>query len=153
MTLLFCFLIGVLAGLRSLTPPAATAWAVYLGWQKLNGPLAWIGTLPSAIVLTLLAAGEFIADKLPKTPARTAPLGLSARIVTGALCGACIALGHEQSLPLGALLGSAGGVAGCFGGYQMRMRLVKALAVKDVYVAVVEDFVAIGGSLWVLSQH
>jgi len=30
MTLLFAFLIGLFAGLRSLTPPAAVAWAVRL---------------------------------------------------------------------------------------------------------------------------
>jgi uncharacterized membrane protein len=32
MMLLLTFLIGFLAGLRSLTAPAATAWSVYLGW-------------------------------------------------------------------------------------------------------------------------
>jgi len=42
-TLTFAFLIGFFAGLRSLTAPAATAWAVYLGWLKLDRPLALIG--------------------------------------------------------------------------------------------------------------
>jgi uncharacterized membrane protein len=40
------------------------------------------------ILLTLLAVAELIADKLPNTPARTAPLGLIARIVLGCLCDA-----------------------------------------------------------------
>src|SRR5215216_3262900 len=35
MTLLFAFLIGLFAGLRSLTPPPAVACAVVLGWLKL----------------------------------------------------------------------------------------------------------------------
>ena len=35
MTLLFVLLIGVLAGLRSLTPPAVTAWGAHWGWFKL----------------------------------------------------------------------------------------------------------------------
>ena len=39
MTLPFAFLIGFFAGLRSLTAPAVTAWAVHLGWLKLEGPL------------------------------------------------------------------------------------------------------------------
>jgi hypothetical protein len=32
--LLFAFLIGFFAGLRSLIPPAVTAWATHLGWLK-----------------------------------------------------------------------------------------------------------------------
>ena len=70
------FLIGVLAGLRALTPAAATAWAVRLGWLQVPSPLALIGSLPIVIVLTLLAIGEPIGDKLPNTPARTALPGL-----------------------------------------------------------------------------
>jgi uncharacterized membrane protein len=53
---------------------------------------------------------------------------------------------------LGALVGAAGGVAGCFGGYQARTRLVKALGKPDIYVALIEDAVAVAGSLWVVSR-
>ena len=68
MRLLFAFLIGVFAGLRSDTPPAAVAWAVYLGWLKLARPLSLIGSLPAVIILSLLALTELIFDKLPNTP-------------------------------------------------------------------------------------
>ena len=47
MTLLLAFLIGFFAGLRSLTPPAATAWAAYLGWLKLERPLSLVGSAPA----------------------------------------------------------------------------------------------------------
>src|SRR5687768_14365969 len=67
MTLLFAFLIGLFAGLRSLTPPAAVAWAVYLGWLKLARPLSLIGSLPAVIILSLIAITELILDKLPNT--------------------------------------------------------------------------------------
>src|SRR5687767_15519290 len=70
MTLLFAFLIGLFAGLRSLTPPAAVAWAVYLGWLKLARPLSLIGSLPAVIILSLLAITELVFDKLPNTPNR-----------------------------------------------------------------------------------
>ena len=36
------FLIGCFAGLRSLTPLAAVAWAAHLGWLPLEGPLAFL---------------------------------------------------------------------------------------------------------------
>ena len=120
MTLLFAFLIGLFAGLRSLTAPATAAWAVYLGWLKLQSPLSLIGSLPSVIILTLLALVELVADKLPKTPNRTSPPGLIARIVMGGLAGACIAAGGGQGVVVGAALGAVGGVAGAFGGYQAR---------------------------------
>src|SRR5262249_35740390 len=84
MALALAFLIGLFAGLRSLTAPATTAWAVYLGWLKLERPLSLIGSLPSVVIFTLLAAVELVVDKLPSTARRTAAPGLIARIVTGA---------------------------------------------------------------------
>ncbi len=151
--LVFAFLIGVLAGLRSLTAPSATAWAAHLGWLKISSPLAWLGSLPAVIVLTMLAVVELVSDKLPKTPSRTAPLGLGARIVTGGLCGAALYLaGAQQSWLVGAIVGAVGGIVGCFGGYQVRKRMVKGLGTPDHVVAVVEDLVAIGGSFWVVSR-
>ena len=152
MTLLFAFFIGFFAGLRSLTAPAATAWAVHLGWLKLQGPLALMGSLPAVAIFTLLAAVELVADKLPKTPKRTAPPGLIARIVMGGLTGACVASGGGQEALLGAVLGAAGGVVVCFRGYEARTRLVGALGIPDIYVALLEDLLAIAGSLWVVSR-
>jgi uncharacterized membrane protein len=111
MTLLFAFLIGFFAGLRSLTAPAVTAWAVYLGWLKLARPLALIGSLPAVAIFTLLAIVELVADKLPQTPSRTSPPGLIARIVMGGLAGACVSAGRGQGIFLGLALGVIGGVS------------------------------------------
>ncbi len=152
MTLIFAFLIGFFAGLRSLTAPAATAWAVHLGWLRLAGPLSLIGSVPSVIILTLLAAAEFVVDKLPGTSKRTAAPGLIGRMLTGGLAGACVALGGLQAALIGAALGVLGGVIGAFVGYEARSRVVKRLGVRDIYVAVVEDAVAIAGCLWILSR-
>ena len=152
MMLLFAFLIGLFAGLRSLTAPAAVSWAVYLGWLRLERPLSLIGTLPAVVILTLLALGELVADKLPRTPNRTEPLGLIARVLTGGLTGACVAAGGGQSAHLGALLGVLGGVVGCFASYQARTSLVKMLGTRDIYVALVEDLVAVAGCLWVVTR-
>ena len=152
MTLLFAFLIGLFAGLRSLTPPAAVAWAVHLGWLKLVRPLSLIGSLPALIILSLLAITEIILDKLPNTPSRTAPPGLIARIVTGGFTGACVSLGGGKSALVGAGLGVVGGIVGTFAGYQARARLVKSLRLPDFYIALLEDLIAIGGSLFIVSR-
>jgi len=150
MALLFSFLIGLFAGLRSLTAPAVTAWAAHLGRLSLERPLSLIGSVPSVAIFTLLAIIELVADKLPNTPNRTAATGLIARILTGGLTGACVASGAGQASLIGAVLGAVGGVVGCFGGYEARRRLVRALGTRDFNVAVVEDLVAIVGSVWVL---
>ncbi|MEO6030049.1 MAG: DUF4126 family protein [Candidatus Binatia bacterium] len=145
-------LIGLLAGLRALTPAAATAWAVRLGWLPLDGPLALIGWLPVVIVLTLLAIGELIGDKLPNTPARTALPGLAERIFVGAVTGACIGRGGGGSLAFGIVLGAIGGIIGAYGGDLLRTGAVKVTKLPDIVVALVEDAVAIAGALWVVSR-
>jgi uncharacterized membrane protein len=123
-----------------------------LGWLKLEGPLALVGSLPSVVIFTVLALAELVADKLPKTPSRTAPPGLIARLVTGALTGACVAQGAGANALVGALVGLVGALAGTFGGYQARTRLVKTLNVPDTYIALLEDLVCIAGSLMVVSR-
>jgi uncharacterized membrane protein len=70
----------------------------------------------------------------------------------GGLTGACVAAGGGEGALLGAVLGIVGGVVGCFGGLQARTRLVKALGTPDITLALVEDLVAIAGSLWVVSR-
>ena len=70
--------IGIVAGLRSLTAPAVLAWGAHLGWLNLHGsPLAFMGSITAVAVFSLLAIGELIADKLPMTPKRTAPVAVN----------------------------------------------------------------------------
>lgn len=152
MTLLLAFLIGFLTGLRSFTPAAATAWAAHLGWLKLQGWLADVGTMLGVAILTGLALAELAADKSPRMANRTSSRGLSARILMGGLTGTCIAAAGGESLVLGAILGSFGGVAGCFAGYHARKRLVQAWGKPDYYVAVLEDLLCIGGSVWIVAR-
>ena len=151
--LLLAFGIGVVAGLRSLTAPAVVAWAAHFGWMNLhNSPVAFMGSKWSLGIFTILALVEFVADQLPSTPARTASVGLSARIVTGGLCGACLAIAGGAALLVGAIAGAIGGVAGAFGGYHARVGLVRSLHLPDVAIAVPEDIVAVGLGLFLVSR-
>jgi uncharacterized membrane protein len=150
--LLLAFLIGGIAGLRSMTAPAVVAWAANRHWLALHTtPLAFLGSTAAVAAFTVLALGELVADKLPSTPNRTAPLGLGARIVFGGLSGAAVAAAGAQPIALGAVLGGAGGIAGAFAGYQVRARLVRALKVPDIWIALLEDVVAIVGALLIVS--
>lgn len=151
--LLLCFLIGCVAGLRSMMAPAIVCAAAYLHWIHLDGtPLSWMNTMAALCLFTLFAIGELVADKLPQTPARTAPVGLIARIVTGALSGAALALSGGKGAAIGAVLGAAGGVAGAFAGYHIRHGLVTQTKLPDFVVAVVEDLLAISGGLFICAR-
>lgn len=144
--------IGIVAGLRSMSAPAAVAWATRLGWLHLNGtPLAFLGSTMAAYLLAALMVGELVADKLPKTPSRTRPGPFVGRIIAGGLSGAALTGGTGGSLALGAVLGAIGAVAGTLGGYTVRTRLVRALGVPDYVVALGEDIVAIGGAFLILA--
>src|SRR5882724_1279829 len=121
------FLIGVIAGLRAMTPPAAVSWAARLGWLHLeNTWLAFLGFSATPYIVTALAIGELINDKLPKTPSRKAPAPFIGRITTGALCGAALGASSE-ALAGGLVAGVLGSVAGTLGGYEFRARLVRAI--------------------------
>jgi uncharacterized membrane protein len=150
---LLAFLIGVVAGLRSLTAPAVVAWAAHRSWLNLhNTSLSFIASTAAVAAFILLALVELVADQLPSTPSRTKPVGLLARILLGGLCGACVAVAGAQSMALGAVFGGVGGIAGAFAGYEVRTRLVRTLKVPDFVIALLEDAVAIGGGLFTVSR-
>jgi len=146
------FLIGLVAGLRSLTAPAAVSWGARLGWLHLeNTWLAFLGAPVTPYILSALAIGELINDKLPKTPSRKAPVPFAARLAMGALCGA--ALGAPTQAWIGGLLfGALGAVAGTLGGYEARSRLVSAIGGKDFPIALLEDAIAVCGAAWIVSR-
>jgi len=147
MNYIFAFALGIgfAAGLRALTPPAVVAWAVHLGWVNLNNsPLAFMGSTIAVVIFSLLAVFELIGDVRPRTPKRTTPMPLVARILMGGLCGACICAATNQLIFIGAILGGVGGIIGAFAGYEIRRRLVSALNIKDIFIALLEDVVTIG---------
>jgi uncharacterized membrane protein len=151
--LAFAFGIGFVAGLRSLTPPAVVAWAAHLGWLNLNNsPLAFMGSIITVVIFSLLAVFELIGDLRPSTAKRTAPVPLVARILMGALCGACLCAATNQSLITGVIVGGVSAVIGAFAGYEIRRKLVAALKIKDSFIAVLEDLITIGAACFFISR-
>ena len=138
-------LIGVVAGLRSMTAPAAVSFGARFGYLRLSQtPLAFLGGSVAPYVLLVCALGELVADKLPKTPSRKAPVGFGARIFTGGLSGAAIGA-SGGSLVAGLAFGIVGAVLGTLGGAAARGRLAQAFG-RDTPAALLEDVVAIGGA-------
>ena len=151
LVLLFALLIGVVAGLRALTAPAAVAWAGALGWINLDGTWAqWVAHPITVTVLTILALGELVTDQLPSTPSRRVPMQFVARLFTGAFSGAVLATGAVLKPTVWVVVGAIGAaligaVLGTLGGAEARKRLVAVTGGRDLPVALVEDAVAIIG--------
>ena len=149
--LLAALLIGVIAGLRTFTAPAAVSWGARFGRIPLAGThLAFMGSAITACILTLLALFEiFGIDKNPKTPSRKAPQAFGARIVSGGFSGAAIGLSGD-SVWLGLVLGIVGAVIGTYGGAAFRGKLAAAFG-KDLPAALTEDAIAIIGAFLIVA--
>lgn len=145
------FLIGAVAGLRALTPLAAVSWAAHLGWLPLQDTwLAFLGSSFAPYIITALALGELVNDKLPATPSRKIALAFGARIAIGALCGAALTV--QSGMVIGGVLaGAIGAVVGTLGGAELRARLAGAFG-KDLPAALLEDAIAIGGAILIVSR-
>ncbi len=145
----FSVLIGVVAGLRAMTAPAAVSWGAWLGWLYVAPtPFAFLGYAITPWILTVFALGELVTDQLPTTPSRTVPVQFGARILTGGLSGAAIGAARG-ALGIGMIGGILGAVIGTFGGHAFRARLAAAFG-RDRPAAFIEDAVAIGGAYLIM---
>jgi uncharacterized membrane protein len=76
MLLLCAFLVGVVAGLRSMMAPAVVSWFAHLNRISVGSTyVALMNYRITAVVFSILAVAELVADKLPKTPSRVGTLG------------------------------------------------------------------------------
>jgi uncharacterized membrane protein len=123
--------VGAATGLRTFTGPAATLAAAGSVWTGL---------------VTALAVGEYVADKLPFTPSRLAPPGLVARIVSGGACGGALAARYDGSRLAGAVAGAGAAVGSAWLGYTFRTVLRTDAWLPNVLCALIEDGIAISGA-------
>lgn len=112
--------------MRAATPPAALAAAGLITRRT-----------PIRINLILAAAGELIADKLPKTPSRTDPAGVIGRVVSGGICGRTV------GGPLGAALAAAVAGGSTFLCHDLRAAAGTRTGLPDLPFALIEDALAV----------
>ena len=135
-------LIGIVAGLRAMTAPAAVSWGAFLGWRPVSETwAAFMGFRFTPWIFSILALVEFVTDQLPSTPSRKVPQQFGARIVSGAFCGAVIGSAGGATISC-AGAGVIGAFLGTMGGAEARGRLA-AMFGNDRPAAVIEDAVAI----------
>ncbi|HEY0686443.1 MAG TPA: hypothetical protein VGD45_29160 [Steroidobacter sp.] len=149
MLYLLALLIGVVAGLRAMTAPAAVSFAAHYGLLGLSGTwLAFLGYRWTPWIFLVLAIGELIADQLPSTPSRKVPVQFGTRILMGAATGGAMGVA-AGSLWVGAAIGVIGAIIGTFGGAAARARMAAAFG-KDPPAAFIEDAVAIAGAVLIV---
>lgn len=142
-------LIGVIAGLRAMTAPAAISFAAHYGLLDLSGSwLAFLGYRWTPWIFLVLAIGELITDQLPTTPSRKIPVQFGTRILMGALTGGAIGVA-AGSLWTGAIAGVIGAIVGTLGGAAVRAKLAASFG-KDLPAALIEDAVAIAGAAYIV---
>lgn len=148
MSALTALLIGIVAGLRAMTAPAAVSWAAWLGWIDLSqSVLAFMGYSWTPWIFSLLAIAELVNDKLPNTPSRKVPPQFAARVIMGGLAGASLGAAGGM-LIVGLIAGVAGAVIGTYGGAALRGRLAGMFG-GDLPAALTEDAVAVVGGFLV----
>jgi uncharacterized membrane protein len=133
--LLLSFSLGFVSGLRTFTPLAA----LFIRRGSVWG-----------YVLAVLAIAEYVMDARPDTPSRTAPTGLAARAISGAIVGWTIAEMHGGSGILGALAGIVGAMIGAYGGHAARLAAIERIGAYPA--AFVGDLIAIGLAAFIVTR-
>lgn len=134
--LLAAFLLGIVAGLRTFTAPAVL-------WLLRHGGV-W------AIVLAVLAVGEFAGDLYPKAPSRTSTGALIARLISGAFVGWALVSAAGGSPIAGAIAGIAGAAIGAYGGLPLRLRAIAAIG--PIGAGLLEDAFAIAVAILIVTH-
>ncbi len=140
--LISAFVLGVACGLRAVLGLAAVSWAASSQRLPLEGTwLSFLGYRFTPYITSVLALGEIINDKLPKTPSRLVPPQFGARVVMGALTGTAIGLSHGH-LVIGVFAGLVGSVVGTLAGSKARAFAAQSFG-HDLPAALLEDVLAI----------
>ncbi len=132
--------LGAISGLRSTSGPAFVSRAASRGGLDLSGTrLAFLGSPRLSKALLVMALGEFVGDKLPMTPSRTALPPLLGRAASGGLVGAALFVAEGRRAVTGAALGAPTAVVAAFAGEGFRALVGQKTGLPDPLVALAED--------------
>jgi uncharacterized membrane protein len=136
-------LAGAATGLRSTVGLCALVNAGASGLPSL------LTSRPARAAARLAFGSELVLDKLPSTPSRLAPRGISARITFSALTAAALARGESRTLFPAIVVAAASALGSAKVGHDVRAAASERC--PAILVAVAEDALAL--SLAVASQR
>ena len=147
-------LLGVAAGVRSITPVAVVSWVVAPGSRPLRrSPLAFLSQPAVRATCAVMVAAEAVADKLPITPARTAPGTWLGRVLLGGLAGAAISAARDRPVGTGMVAGAGSAGISTYVSYRIRMALIEQAGLPNVVAGSVGDLAALALSLAAVSRE
>ncbi|MDZ4765361.1 MAG: hypothetical protein SGI73_12480 [Chloroflexota bacterium] len=129
--------LGTLAGMRSMVALATVRDDIDLVADGVDESIINLLRTPTAErAMKMMAVGEMIIDKLPFTPARTAPAPLIGRAVIGAMLGMMVT---PEDRRRGAIVGALSAVVGAVAMYGARKNLHNRYGVPDPILGMMED--------------
>lgn len=135
--------LGAISGMRSMSGLALTSR--YLSnspdHQAGNRFLDLLNEKRTANVLTFLAIGEMIGDKLPNIPNRVAKGPLLGRGLLGGIAGAALYDHAGKSALLGGFVARTAAVISTFISYKLRQKVAEESHFPDPMIGVVEDLI------------
>ena len=147
--------LGLLAGIRTFS--ALIISTELLQRKPLHGltgtPLSFMQSPKMALAFKIMGIAELTGDKLPCTPNRTSPGGLTGRCLAGCLSGAAIYKAAGRKACVGGLIGLATAAVSTFAAFCLRRAIVKATDMPDPYVGAAEDLIVIGAGLNVIRNN
>ena len=143
--------LAAIAGARTMAAPALLSHCLKKQPSRRlkRTRLAIMQSPRTAKVLTMLAVGEVIGDKLPGVPARIKTSALVGRGLSGALVGATLFAQQRGNPWQGAVVGVLSALAGAYATYHLRKQLAENTLIPDPVWGGLEDILVVkaGGQL------
>jgi uncharacterized membrane protein len=141
--------LGILAGMRSMSAPAVTSKMLsrYHSKRLEKSPLDFMQSVKTANILSVMALGEFVGDKMPSAPNRIALPAIILRSISGAVAGANIYKANGGNIYAGAIIGSMTAVAATYGSFYLRKAMVNQSHLIDPIIGSIEDAIVLGAGL------
>ncbi|MFD1255494.1 DUF4126 family protein [Mucilaginibacter terrae] len=138
--------LGAIAGSRAMSAPAIASHILSHQSSKNleRTKLGFMRSNKTAMAFKLLAASEFVGDKLPNTPNRISLLGIAGRLLSGALSGASVYKAGGGKVYIGAILGGSAAILSTFGLFYLRKATVKGTHILDPIIGGIEDALVLG---------
>lgn len=146
-TVIRSILIGVVAGMRSLTPLAVIGNS--RRGSNASGANPFRTFLARPLVragVSVLAGGELLGDKWHRAPDRIVTAGLLARASSGAIAGAALAPRNDRAFA--ALVGAGAALGFGFVSFHLRQSALRRFG--QASTGVVEDAIAAGLAFWLV---
>jgi len=139
---------GLIAGMRSSSAPAMLSnhFCRHRSAALQRSKWKWFCSRQASAILSVMAAGEVLADKVPSIPDRIAAPSLVGRALSGALAGAVLDKATGGKTPAAPWVGATAAVAATFASFYARRALSRKIS--DRKVAIMEDLIVYGVGAW-----